>query len=170
MTNQKNHYLHIVCYVVLFALIFLINYTELLPLRIANASPMLLVPAVVTVGFYYGEWRGFWGGLIVGIFADAVSAQAAGFNTFLLMAIGFVAGLLVTHVLNRNFFSAGVLSLCACLIYFGAKWLIEYLFIGSSDTANYLLFYAAPSAVYSALFIIPFYYLGILISKIKYPE
>lgn len=170
MTNQKNHYLHTVLYVVFFLILFLINYTEILPLRISNASPMLLVPGVVTVALYYGEWRGFWCGLIIGIFADSVSAQFAGFNTFLFLIIGLTAGLFVTHMLNRNIYTAAVLSLCASVFYFGAKWLVEYLFIGSNDAANYLLFYAAPSAVYSALFIIPFYYLGILISKIKYPQ
>ncbi len=170
MTNQKNHYLHIVLYVIFFALLFLINYTEILPLRIANASPMPLVAAVVTVAFYYGEWLGFWSGLIAGIFADAVSSQLTGFNTILLMLIGLIAGLLMTYILNKNIYAAGVLSLSANILYFGAKWLVEYLFLGSNDAADYLLFYAAPSAVYSALFIIPFYFFGILVSKIKYPQ
>ena len=170
MTNQKNHYLHIVLYVIFFALLFLINYTEILPLRIANASTMPLVAAVVTVAFYYGEWLGFWSGLITGIFADAVSSQLTGFNTILLMLIGLIAGLLMTYILNKNIYAAGVLSLSANILYFGAKWLVEYLFLGSNDAADYLLFYAAPSAVYSALFIIPFYFFGILVSKIKYPQ
>ena len=170
MTNQKNHYLHIICYVVFFILLFLINYNELFSLKIANASPMLLVPAVITVSFYYGEWRGFFAGLISGIFIDGVASNVTGFNTILLMLIGLISGLVITHLFNRNIYSACVLSLAASVIYFGAKWLIEYLFIGSADAANYLLFYAAPSAVYTALFIIPFYYVGILINKIKYPQ
>ena len=53
MTNQKNHYLHTVLYVVFFAILFLISYTEILPLRIMNASPMPLIAAVVTVAFYF---------------------------------------------------------------------------------------------------------------------
>ena len=170
MTNQKNQYLHTVLYVVFFTILFLISYTEILPLRIMNASPMPLIAAVVTVAFYYGEWLGFWSGLLVGIFTDAVSSQFTGFNTILLLLIGLVSGLLMTYILNRNIYAAGVLSLCANILYFGAKWLVDYLFLGSSDAANYLLFYAAPSAVYSALFIIPFYYFGILVKKIKYPQ
>ncbi len=168
MAQQRTNYLQTACYIGIFILLYLLTYTELFPLKIGNASPMPLIPAVVTVAFFYGEWRGFLCGLVTGLFADACASQMLSFNTFLLLFIGLAAGLLITHYLNKNIYSIAVLSLCSCIIYYVVKWIALYLISGSAQSSDYLLFYALPSAVYSALFIFPLYLLGRAIIKIDY--
>ncbi len=168
MAQQRTNYLQATCHIALFIFLYLLTYTELLPLKIGNAAPMLLIPAVVTISFYYGEWRGFLCGLITGIFADASASQMLTFNTFLLMFIGLASGLLITYYLNKNIYTISVLSLCSCVFYYIIKWIGLYLIWGSPESSDYLLFHALPSAVYSAIFIIPLYFWGLAISKIDY--
>ena len=164
--NTQKRYLQTACYVALFFLFYLITYTHLFPLRIGNATPAPLVSLTVCVAFFFDEWKGFIAGVITGIAMDAVASETLCFNTFIMLIIGLVCGLLVTHYLNRNIYTIGVLSVGSSLLYFGARWLILQSHSSASAAANSLLFYALPSAVYSALFIIPFYFLGLLINKI----
>ncbi len=154
------------CYAALFVLLFFLTYTPSSFLRIGNAIPFLFVAAVVCVAFYYNAWLGFVSGLISGLFCDAVSSQPSGFNMVLLALIGFLVGVLVKFYVNKNIFSISALSLLCASVYFFADWLISFL-SDTPDSFELLLFYAVPSAVYSALFIIPFYFLGKLINKIN---
>ncbi len=163
--NTQKRYLQTVCYVALFFLFYLITYTGLFPLKIGNAAPAPLIPLTVCVAFFFDEWKGFIAGVITGIAMDAVASEAVCFNTFIMLIIGLACGLLVTHYLNRNVYTIGVLSITSSLIYFGARWLLQS-HSSAASAANSLLFYALPSAVYSALFIIPFYFLGLLINRI----
>lgn len=163
--KRKNGSLQALCFVGLFFLFFLITYTDILDISIANASPMPLIPLIVTVGFYYGEWLGFSAGIICGIFVDAVTPHSVCFNTIFLLLVGCLTGALVKHLLNKNVFSAAVISLVSCILYFILK-LIFCIKIARGETYTYLLLYALPSAVYSAIFLVPFFYLGRLIKKI----
>ncbi len=167
MNSRKNNtILQAVCYIALFFVLFLISFTEILPLKIGNAYPFPIIAAVITAAYYYGEWVGFYSGLIVGIFADAVMAEALIANTLTLSVIGCLAGLLLRFYMNKNIFSAAFLSLCGAAVFFVARWISYFTSIGLDDGLSYLLFFALPSGLYSALFIFPVFYLGKLIKKI----
>lgn len=155
-----------VCYTALFVLLFFLTYTPVSFLRIGNASPFVFVAAVVCVAFYYDARLAFWAGLISGVFCDAVASQPSAFNALALCIIGFASGILVQYYINKNIFSALALSGLASAVYFFADWFVSFV-KGVPDNFELLLFYALPSAVYSALFIIPFYFLGKLINRIK---
>lgn len=155
-----------VCYTALFVLLFFLTYTPVSFLKIGNASPFLFVAGIVCVAFYYDARLGFIAGLISGIFCDAVASQPSAFNTIALAIIGFASGVLVQYYINKNIFSALALSGVASAVYFFADWFVSFV-KDSPDSFELLLFYALPSAVYSALFIIPFYFFGKLIDRIK---
>lgn len=166
MAEQRRiNYAAVIYYILAFLVSFAITYTTLIPIRIANATPTPLIALVIAYSYFYGETRGFTVGLIVGIFADGVAADTVGFNAIMLAVIGMLAGALVKKYLNKNIYSAVFLSVIGSGVYHFAKWLVFYAFSGIQGIGNYLMMYILPSAVYSALFIIPFYFLGKLFIK-----
>ncbi len=165
-SRRNNNILQAVCYIALFFILFMISFTEVLPLRIGNAYPFPIIAAVITVSYYYGEWTAFYSGLIVGIFADAVMAESLIANTLTLSVIGCLSGFLLRFYMNKNIFSVAFLSLCGAAFFFTARWISYFSAIGFNDSLTYLLFFALPSGLYSALFIFPIFYLGKLIKKI----
>ncbi len=165
-SRKNNSILQAICYIALFFILFMISFTEILPLKIGNAYPFPIIAAVITVAYYHGEWVGFYSGLTVGIFADAVTAEVIVANTLTLSVVGCLAGFLLRFYMNKNIFSAAFLSLCGAAIFFTVKWISYFTAIGFQDGLTYLLFFALPSAIYSAVFIFPLFYLGKLIKKI----
>ncbi len=166
MKNNRTNSLNCgVWYTLLFLLLYLVTYTEILSLRIGNATPIPLIAATVVVAFYHGTWVGFTAGLLTGIFMDAVASGTVCFNTIIMMIIGCVAGALTTYMMNKNIFSVGILSIGSCLLYFICRWLFFYFITGNTEAHIYLIIHAIPSAIYSALFIIPLFFIGKLISE-----
>lgn len=163
--KERKHPLQLILFILLFALLYSLTYTDILSINIYNAAPMPLIAFIITVGFYYGEWAGFISGVIAGVFVDAVTPHSICFNTIFLLLIGAVTGALIRRILNQNIFSALMLSAIANAVYFAAEF-IFCIKTFPGETVSYLLFYALPSAVYSAVFILPCYYLGLLIKKI----
>ncbi len=147
-------------YAAMFLLFFALTYTEVLPLKIVNAAPMLLVPLTVAIGFFYGEWAGFTAGMVMGIFADAVAADTVCFNMIVLMFVGLATGILVNHYINKNILSAIMLSFAASIVYFFLSWLIFFAAAGFAGKIQFFLYHSVPSAVYTALFILPAYLPG----------
>lgn len=158
--NKNTMYRGAAVYTAMFLLFFAFTYTELFPLKIVNAAPMLLVPLTVAIGFFYGEWAGFAAGMVMGILADAVAADTVCFNMIVLMLIGLATGILVNHYINKNIFSALMLSFAAAIIYFLFNWLIFFVAVGFAGKIQYFLYHSIPSAVYTTLFILPAYLPG----------
>lgn len=166
MNKQNSGYLKVACFIGLFIIISFLSFNPFFSLKIGNAVPVMSVAAVVTVAFYYGEWWGFTAGILSGIFADAVTSGSYCFNAVMLLLIGLCSGILLRKYLNRNIFSALTLSGVANGIYFLISGMFFLANNGAFQGAEYLLLHSLPSAVYSALFIIPFYFIGKLIKKI----
>ena len=166
MNKQNSRYLQGVCFIGLFILIHILTFSPFFSLSIINAVPIMSIAAVITVSFYYGEWMGFTAGLIYGVFADAVTSGSFCFNAVCLLLIGLLSGVALKKYLNRNIFSALALSAAASGVYFLALGLIFTFRSNALQGFEYLLLHCLPSAVYSALFIIPFYFIGKVIKKI----
>lgn len=164
MTEQKHFTLAGALYSLLFFILFIITFSGI-NLNIVNARPVILIPAIVTVGYYYGEWKGFIAGIITGVFFDSVAAESICFNTVLFALIGMITGVLITYFFNRNLSSAVVLSVISSFLYFAAKYFIFYLCRANDMSSEYLIFYALPSAIYTCVFIFPFYFLGKFLNK-----
>lgn len=149
-------------------LLYLLDSTGIMTLRIGSAHPILLIPFLVATAMAAREWVGLLFGALFGILLDITAADSFCFNLILLLLIGCVCGLLCSFVVNDNIFAAILLSLCSGLFYYLVKWLWFYVFAGQTGALNYLISYALPSAAYTALFIIPFYYLVKFVSKKTY--
>ena len=166
MNRQNSVNLQLFCVIGLFIVIHILTYNPFFSLKIYNAVPILTIAAVVTVAFYFGEWWGFISGIISGTFSDAVGSGAICLDAVFLMCLGLVSGILLRKYLNRNILSVGMLSFTGAILYFLLNGLIFTFKNDAFQGLEYLLLHCLPSAIYSGLFIFPFFYIFKLIKKI----
>lgn len=136
---------------------------------IKSATPMLLLPLITAFAFYHSSLACLGVGLICGAVVDSVSAGSYCFNTILFIVLATVGSRAANSLFNKNIKAAAVAAIISSSFYFISSWLVFYAF-GSTleDSLGYILSYGLPSAIYSALFIFPFYYIFKVIEKIKY--
>ncbi len=146
-------------------LLYLLDSTEILTLKIGSSHPILLIPLLVSVSMAAREWVGLIFGCLVGILLDITAADTYCFNLIMFTLIGCVCGLLCSYFVNDNIYSALVLSICSSLAYFVIKWLVFFVFSGNPESLVYLVNHSLISAIYTSLFIVPFYYIIHFISK-----
>jgi rod shape-determining protein MreD len=106
--------------------------------------------------------------LVCGIVTDSVSTEGYCFNTICFLILGLSANLLAEYVFNRNLKATVTLCFILTLIYYLAYWVIFSAFVlSSSESMRYLLQWCLPSALYTALLTIPFYFIFEKFRKIK---
>ena len=121
---------------------------------------MLILPLLCAFSIFSNMEGVVIAGLISGIMLDSVASGTYCFNAIALVILGVLVSLLSGNLFNKNIRAAVALSLIVCCLYFTAYWLLFNAFgVGIENSLIYLLEYALPSATYSAVFIIPFYYL-----------
>ncbi len=139
-------------------LAFFCRYTELVAIKVGDASSFMLLPLVVAVAIFYGEITAMFFGLGFGFLADTVASSSYCFNTLFLCFAGLIAGVLSEYVFNRNLQAAAALSVIAAFVYFGLKWVFFFLFPDVQGKIYFLLQYSLPSAFYTSVLIIPIYF------------
>ncbi len=93
----------IIIYILLFAVLFLVQDLLLSHITILGVKAMLIPAAVVAIGLYEG---GLWGGLIglaAGYFCDRGYTEQLILFTILFPATGFFAGLLGKYLFQKAF-------------------------------------------------------------------
>lgn len=139
--------------------VFFLQRTPFLDLSISTATPVLLVPMVVVIACFLKEWTGFWFGFASGVALDVFSADSRIFNTVVLMLIGTLSGLLFHFLFNRNIKSAIIGGFIFSFLYVFLRWIFLTVFLGDGSMFLMLVKYEIPSAVYTALFVIPIFYI-----------
>lgn len=146
--------------VLIFFVSMLFYYTGVLPLTIKGITPLLILPILTAFSIFNTPVVSAVAGLFCGVFMDANALDSYCFNAIVLVIIGAFVTVSSNNLFNKNIFAAMVLSLITAVFYFTLQWVVfETNNITIKDSLIYLLKYALPSAVYSAVFIIPFYYL-----------
>lgn len=134
-------------------------------LKIGTAMPLVLLSAVITIACFLREWAGFWFGLFCGIALDSVLLGSYCFYTLSLAFIGVLSGLTFRFFMNRNIKAVIIAGTLFSLLFFVLKWLFLRVIKGDASLLLFLLKYDIPSALYSAVFIIPLFYFVRHISK-----
>ena len=158
MRKTKNTFFIIITNALMFTVLLLFHYSGA-TIAISTANPMAALALLAAIIMYAGEAAGVLTGVLLGIVLDSVTSTPIGFNTVTLTVLSFLAMLISHFLFNRNLKAALTLCLLFSFAYFFARWLVLFAFAG--DTAGsymYLIRYALPSAVYTTVFIIPFYY------------
>ena len=143
----------------------ILHYSNLFSIKLANANPIPAISFIVAVSFFSGMWRGVTMAFIYGMFMDTIASGTVCFNTLVLTLVVLVCGVLTTYFFNRNIFAIIVLAFIGSAGYFVLKWFFLYLLRGIAGQEYYLFSFALPSAIYTAAFIIPFYYIGKFLEK-----
>ena len=167
MQKTKKTFFIIVINALLLSCLLLFHYSGA-SIAISTANPMAALSLLVAIIMFSSEIAGVLTGLLLGIILDSVTSTPIGFNTLTLTLISFAAALISHYLFNRNLKSALTLCLLFSLAYFFARWLVGFAFAGDiNDSFLYLIRYAVPSAVYTSVFIVPFFYLEKLVFRHK---
>ncbi len=144
--------------IIIFA-VFLLRFSDIATLQIGYAIPILLIPIVISVSIFFGENATLLSALLAGLLMDCAAADTSCFNTVFFVLGSTACGVMANRFLNRNLKAAVCLSLGLSFAYFVLKYLIFFVFGGIAVNYDYFVLNLIPSAVYTALWIIPFYFL-----------
>ncbi|MBQ4120027.1 MAG: rod shape-determining protein MreD [Clostridia bacterium] len=158
--SKTKHPLITILNILIFFISLLFYYTGILPLSIKGITPLLILPILTAFSIFNSPLTSAITGLLCGVFMDCNALNSYCFNAIVLVILGTFVAVSSNNLFNKNIFSAMVLSLVVAVFYFVLQWAVfETDNITINDSLTYLLKYAFPTAVYSAVFIIPFYYL-----------
>ncbi len=164
--HKKRHFGILLLNILIFILPLFFYYTDVLSLTIKNATPLLILPILTSFSLFHSPVVSAFTGMACGIFMDACTLGSYCFNAILLLIIGAFVSVASGNLFNKNIRSAVVLSLITSVFYFVLLWLVFHTgHVNITDNFIYLLKYAMPSALYSAVFILPFYYLFRFLSR-----
>ena len=149
------------------AALFLLHYTDLLHIGIFGAEPMLLLPFLVSYSMFREELHAAIAGALTGFFADGVASGTSFLHTIFFFILCFAIALATHYLLNNNLRAAVMLSLVSAICYYLLRWLCFFAFTGSGNSIDYLMQYALPSVIYTALFIFPLYFLQRAIYRMR---
>lgn len=168
MHNNVRNRLVVTVNILLFFLVTIFYLSDIADISIGNATPMILLPLLTAFSWFSTTKKAAFTGFLVGGCIDSVAHDSYCFNTITFMLIGVFVCLAANNIFNKNGRAAMVMSLITSVVYFTLNWAFFHAF-GTSveESFAYLLRYAIPSAVYTAVFIIPFYYLYKLLEKYK---
>ena len=160
MKSQKNIFTLRLINALIFAVLIFIQYNSTYNIKISSANPMLPLAMLVAICMFASELSGAIYGLLVGIFVDTVAHTPQGFNSLLFMLLGVCCVLIVKHLFNNNILSAAMLCFLCTLVYYLLRWLFAIAFYSSfTDNLTYIIRTVFPSCIYTAIFIIPFYFI-----------
>ncbi len=159
MKKNNRRFIAFAINAVLLILLFTLRYSGLATLAIGQAVPITLIPFVIAVAIFWGEWVGAVAGFVAGALMDGSMSGSSCFNTLALMLIGLICGVLSSYYMNKNIRSAACLSLGAAFAYLFARLTFFYSFKEISVGTEYYSNYFIPTVFYTAIFILPFYFL-----------
>ena len=160
MLYKKSHPFITIFTILIFFGITILDSAKSFDISIKTATPFLLLPMLLAFAVFNSTTKSAVSGLILGACADSVASGSYCFNTIILLVIGTAACLCANNLFNKNIRATIVLSFVFSVIYYFAQWVIFHAIGHTSKAAlEYLFSFSLPSAIYTSLFIIPFYFI-----------
>lgn len=168
MLAKKRHPFIFIINVLLFLSVILLGNNGVVDFSIKNATPFFVLPLLCAFAMFNSFEGSVAAGLLSGIIIDSVSVKTYCFNAIIFVVLSTFINLASNSLFNKNLKASIAVSVIVCFSYFIAYWLVFMAFgVGIENSLLYLLEYGIPSAVYSAVFVIPFYFLYRYFDKIK---
>ncbi len=123
-----------------------------------GTTPVLIIPAAVTVSMFLRDAEAAAVGLCCGLLWDAGGPYLLGFNALILMACCCAASLMITYLMRNNFLSALILGTGTLVLQALLWWFFYHVIWSSRIQVSLLLYNVLPRVAYSAVFIVPFYF------------
>lgn len=169
--HKKKHPIITLIKVLIFIFVLLFYYADIFTFSIKGITPLIILPIIIAYSMFHSPIRSVLVATACGIFMDACVVGAFCFNAMILLLISAFVSVSSNNIFNKNIQSASMLSLIGCGFYFILLWICFHNNnVTLNDSLIYLLKYAFPTAVFSAIFIVPFYYLFKYFNKITITE
>ena len=167
MTKKRHWGIKILCFIMFFLSLTLFGGSGF-SLALWGVSPILVLSLLTVYASHSSVTLTVTVSIICGIVTDSVSTEGYCFNTIAFLILGLLANLLVEHVFNRNLRATITLCLILTLVYYLAYWVVFSAFVlAASESMRYILQWCFPSAIYTALLTIPFYFIFEKFKKIR---
>ncbi len=160
MTNKKHHWGIFTLNFVMFFLSLTLFGGSGVSLTLFGATPLVALCLLTVFSAFSRPAVSAMVGLACGIVTDSISSDSYCFNAIAFLILGMAASLLAEFVFNRNLSATAVLCFTLTLVYYIFYWLIFIAFsVSFKESTGYLLQWALPSCIYTALLSIPFYFI-----------
>lgn len=160
MLAKKHHPFVVLINILVFIFVLFFDSNPFIDISIKNAAPLLALPLITGFSIFSSPKRSAVAGFFIGAVTDSIAMKSYCFNALLFLSLGVGISLAANNLFNKNVRAATALSLITAVIYYTSYWLCFMAFgVGMKNSLIYLLGYALPSAIYSAVFIFPFFYL-----------
>lgn len=159
MNTKRLRFISVFINVVLICLLTALRYSGVLTFKIGNAVPVIVLPVIIAISLFSGNTASLLYALLAGILMDSMASDSSCFNTLFFVITATASNMLISRFLNRNIKAAIYLSAIISLVYFFLKYLIFFAFNSISVNYDYFMLYLIPSVLYTAIFIVPFYFL-----------
>ncbi|MEG2295273.1 MAG: rod shape-determining protein MreD [Oscillospiraceae bacterium] len=151
MNKLKENIFKHACYFIIVIIVFLAQTTPRF-LEVFGIKPFLLLPLVVSIAMFEGEFIGGIYGAVAGLLLDYSATTYFGFNAMLFMVGCVLVGLLIIHLMQRNgfncmFFCASILLVRGILELF-----FRHIIWGNTGVGILFLGNTIPTIIYSVCF------------------
>lgn len=134
-------------------------------LEIFGVKPVLILPIIIFIAMFEGEWAGAIFGVIGGLFWDTASDKLLGFNAIILLLLCVSAALLVMYLVRANLWNGILFVLVAALVQGLLAYFFYYVIWSYNHSSLILLKKILPTVLYTTLLSPLFFF---LIRKISY--
>lgn len=168
MIAKKHHPFIFIINILLFFSVIILEDNGVVDFSIKNATPLFVLPLLCAFSMFENFEHSIVAGLLSGILLDGVTMGSFCFNAIVFVFLSAFVNLSSNSLFNKNLKASIAVSIIVCFSYFVIYWLCFMNFgVGIKNSLIYLLEYAMPSALYSAIFVIPFYFLYRRFNRIK---
>lgn len=153
--------------VIIFFTFSILHYSNFPSIKLWGVNANLIIPLLTAFSIYHSPMAAALTGMLSGIVMDSDASGAYCFNAIILLIIGTFVSVSSNTLFNKNIPSAAVISLLSSIFYFVMHWACFHIFSeGIGQSLTFLLKHSLPSAIITALFIFPFYFLYRYIKKL----
>ncbi len=118
---------------------------------------MIMVPFVISIGMFEREYAGMFYGLFAGLLLDTFSSQTVFFHSIMLMAAGYISGVLITRLMRNNLKTCLLMNIVFLFIYNTAFYLFNYHY-SSQEGINYLYSDVYIASIFYTVVFVPLIY------------
>lgn len=168
MLVKRRHPFIFIINILLFFVVIILGDSGTIDLSIKNATPFFILPLLSAFAMFNSFEVSVVAGLLSGTLIDGISMGTYCFNAIVLVLLAAFINLSSNSLFNKNLKASVAVSLIVCFTYFIIYWLRFMVFgVTIKNSLLYLLEYGMTSALYSAIFVIPFYFIYRHFDRIK---
>lgn len=144
---------------VYFVTLFLLYIFEITPgfMQIFGIKPILIIPFVLAVVVFEGEFYGAIFGAISGLFLDVAMGRLFGFFAFFLLIICCLVGLLIIYLVKQNLVNTVIITALVLAVLLLLDFYFNFAMWGYENSHIVLIRSMLPTFIYTIIFSPLFY-------------